>query len=125
MSAILTPDQIEIADGLTLADLTTVEDHDMALLTLSRDINRIEEQLADPMQQDQHWSERAESALRFKKSLRQTVTQRLADLRRTARAGLTDAKNQLLVSQFKADWPTQFDMSAAHARDLRPELWGD
>lgn len=132
MSTPLTADQIEIADGLMLADLETIEDFEMASLTLTRDIGRIEEQLAgDTVQdvewayaiQDVEWVYAAGSALRFKKALRQQITATVADLRRAERAGLNETKAQALVDQFKADWPAQFAISMAAARESRPDLW--
>lgn len=126
MSDILTPDQVEVADGLMLADLQTIEDYEMALLTLTRDIGRIEEQLDGELANEMagsQWAVRAASGLRFKKALRQQVTSTLADMRKLHRAAFNDTKAQALVDQFKADWPAQFDMSSARAKETRRDLW--
>jgi len=122
MSALLQEDEVEVADGVTLADLTTAESCQMALLTLSRDINRIEEQLADSVDVSA-WAERAESAVRFKRSLRQIVTERAGRLRRLERQSAARTRDQILVDTFKQMWPHEFERAAAYARTIQPELW--
>lgn len=122
MSAPLLPHEIEIADGLTLADLTTVEACRLALLTLSRDINRIEEQLA-PAPAGSQWAERAESALRFKKALRETVKDMIGDLRRAERAAAAATRERVLVEVFKEKFAVEFAAALWAAQQRRPELW--
>jgi hypothetical protein len=97
----------------------------MALLTLTRDIGRIEEQLTDDTMQDTTWARAADNAIRFKKALKQQITNTIADMRRAAKAGLGETKAQALVSQFKADWPAQFEITLSHAREAHPNLWRD
>lgn len=123
LSTPLTPDQVKIADGLMLSDVVTIADHEMAILTLSRDIGRIEEQLSDEANQDDVWARRAESGLRFKNALKQQLLAALGDLRRASRQEASETKAQVLVGQFKADWPAQFDTSVSRARESRPDLW--
>jgi hypothetical protein len=118
----LEPHQVEISDGLTLADIRTVDDCHLALLTLTRDINRIEEQLADgggPAQ----WAERAESSVRFKKALREVIREKIGAMRRAERAAAVESRSNVLVEQFKTDWPAQFATSLAAAMAAHPEVW--
>jgi hypothetical protein len=122
MSAPLHPQDVEISDGLTLADLATVEDCQMAILTLARDINRIEEQLADGPATGE-WAERAESAVRFKKALRHVVTERIGAIKRAERLALVATRERVLIERMKADWPKQFQSALAAAQAAHPELW--
>lgn len=125
MSHPLTDDEIEIADGLMLSDLVTADDFDRALLTVTRDIGRIEEQLADEFDQDMQWRRAAESALRFKKALAPLLRSRAAAARRNARVEAGKTKATILVAQFKADWPSMFESSVSRAMAAHPDLWSD
>lgn len=127
MSSPLLAHKVEISEGLTLADLTTVEACHMALLTLTRDINRIEEQLADSNLGDlaDGWPDRAESALRFKRALRQIINERVGDLRRADRAAAAATREHLLVETFKRLWPAEFRQAVEAARTDNSHLWRD
>lgn len=122
MSQPLEPHQVEISDGLTLADIRTVDDCHLALLTLTRDINRIEEQIADGAGPDQ-WAERAESSIRFKKALREVIREKIGAMRRAERAAAVEHRNSVLVERFKTDWPEQFAKSLAAAMASHPGEW--
>lgn len=126
MSDALTFDQIVISDDMTLADVVTLEDCEVATLTLARDINRIEEQLADVntlarVHGGAAWTERAESALRFKKAIRNTVHNIACGIRRDERAAAMRTRDRAIVDAL-AGYDV-FDDVVAAAKHEHPELW--
>lgn len=124
MSTPLLAHDVIISDGLTLVDLTTIEKCRLALLTIARDINRIEEQLADGPSTGE-WAERAESAVRFKKALRQSVNELAGDLRRAERLRAAATREHVLVEMFKENYLDQFAVVLTVAKLRHPDLWGD
>jgi hypothetical protein len=124
MSTPLLAHEVEISEGLTLADLTTPDACHLALLTLARDINRIDEQLADGPAVGE-WAERAESAIRFKKALRQVVNDRIGTLRRAERAASAATREHLLIEVLCDAFPVEFNDALATVKARRPDLWKD